>query len=285
MVSAKQEQFQTNETIHSADLCGSLDAAQAPYFDSPLLRLPEIPFEKSFHSKGFDDLDKITTLDKTLRGCVYYLEQTMLFWSSADSSSLAAKLDQTSSNAPPSQKPTPADAARVRYLLTTIQYTLASTNFQDRPSDASFANQIFEFCRITLILYSLTVLNERPASTAVGQQVTSTFRTALTNLASRLHRSERYCDSVIIAPWLLPLPSDFILWAVFLAIIVLGPVDSNKKEWLLGFFDALTSSDGDGIQDWVELKTRLSRYLWVARIHDASSRWLWDLRMSMRQCG
>ncbi len=199
----------------------------------------------------------------------------MLFWSNTSSPDFGS--DQHHNNALQKKRPTPAEAARVRHLLTNIQYTLVSTNPQHR-SDNGWESKFFEFCRVTLIIYSLTILNERPASTAVGQQVASTFRNLLSDLLCHDAIDKPASMSGLLTPHI-----DFYLWAIFLAATVDMYTKSDTQDWLIRSFAKLVSSDHGHVHDWHDLKFRLSKFLWVSSVHDSSSQWLWSEIAEMRR--
>lgn len=59
--------------------------------------------------------------------------------------------------------------------------------------------------------------------------------------------------------------------------------ESKSKTWLLMSFVKLSSPGHGDIQDWSELKSRLSLYLWVPGIHDQTSRLFWSEVMKIRE--
>lgn len=180
----------TDRTTHSADLYGSLDAAQPPFFNKPYPHLSQLSSGSFFRSEGLNTIHNVIGLDETLRRCIHQLEDATFFWSDTRVSSPGAENGQQDNSVARKEKPTPAEAARVRDLLTSIQYTLVSAKYQQRSSDDP-ESKISEFCHIALILYSLTLLSERPPSTSVGQQIGGAFRRALSDLASESHDNAR----------------------------------------------------------------------------------------------
>jgi hypothetical protein len=212
-------------------------------------------------------------MEKTLRVCIHQLEEAMLFWFGMDCTSPGVENTRMDHTTFKNKKPTPAEAARVRHLLTTTQYTLASMKFRQVSGIDAHEAQMSEFCRITLILYSMTILNERAPSTSVGQQICGKFRRALTDLACG---TNGVSDASDLSSWMLPLPVDFVLWAIFLAASVLMATESDIKNWLLESFAKLLSSDRGEVHDWSDLRSRLDRYFWVPSIHNSNFQWLWD---------
>lgn len=234
--------------------------------------LSDLSSEGSFRSKGFNTIHQAISLNETLRVCVHQLEDAMLFWPNVDVVPPGAETDPKDDATSPRKKPTPAEAARVRYLLTNTQYTLLSTDSDRRFGDTQ-ASRISEFCRITLILYSLTILNERPPSTSVGQQIGRTFRHILTDLACE---ADHTADGPAPKSWLLPLPLDFFLWAIFLAASVMRSTESDTKDWLLTSFAELISPNYGDFNDYHYMRSRLSQYLWVPSIHNSRFQLLWS---------
>lgn len=205
-------------------------------------------------------MHKAFGLDKSLRICLHHLEEAMLFWSHVR--------DSTSRNDDAhTTKPTSTEAARVRFLLTGIQYSLVSVNVQESLGDVA-GSHISELCRITLIIYSLTILNERAPSTSFGAHIGTKLRRALSGLAGQSYNH-------VLRPTA-PVPVDFQLWSIFLAASVMMNTESDTRSWLLASFVELASLDQGKVGDWQDLQSWLSRYLWVPSIHDARFRWLWS---------
>lgn len=139
-----------------------MDAAQPPYLDRSLPLLPEYPLGIKFRSDGFNTIDTLTRLPPTLRDCIHHFEDLMGFWSDVNSAPFSCRTAAPIDDTMKLTTPTPSDAARVRHVLTDVQYTLAMVNFSGDALD----DRLFELCRISLILYSLTILNE-PISTRI----------------------------------------------------------------------------------------------------------------------
>ncbi|KAF7563934.1 hypothetical protein G7046_g200 [Stylonectria norvegica] len=190
--------------IFRADLYGSMDAGQFPYFNRSLPPPNELKPMRSFCSIGFNELHNVVELGNTICSCLYDLETASHFWSALDNSS-------SSNEAHQKKPPTPADAARTRYLLTSVQYALVSACLGNH-SAGGWEDEVLSLCRVTLILYSLTILNERPGSSAVSHGVVARFK----HLLQR--QTLATCEKT--APeGRFPL-TDFYLWAVFVASVV-----------------------------------------------------------------
>ena len=269
--------------MRRADLYGSLDTGQVPYFNKPCRLLSVLPPRGSFRSAGFNNIDKSINLGAPLRSCICQLEDAIPFWTNNDDSSLYVTSGQGESNTAQKEKPSPAEAARVRDLLTDVQYTLLRTKFEAK-SDDDWDNRILEFCRITLIMFSLTILDERGPSSSVGLKIGDILRGILNDVISQ----SQYAAHRLISASSLPLPVDFILWAIFLAARVMATTESasNTQGWLLKLFAEISTSIwGDDIHDWHDLKRPLSQYLWVSSIHDTSCHWLWCEVSKIRTAG
>ncbi|KAG9233257.1 hypothetical protein BJ875DRAFT_52425 [Amylocarpus encephaloides] len=244
--------------IYRADLYGSLDAIQPPFFNKPCPSLPGLGLEARFASEGLNAIHDAIHLDETLRSCVHQLEEAMRLWT---------------------ETATPKHAARTRYLLTNVQYTLTAANFRQTSGyEGIWEAQLLEFCRIALILYSLSILDEHATSSTFGQQIGRTFRHVLTDLACS--PADDNATLSASTTWRLPLPTDFHLWAIFLVARVARntfyDTGDDTKEWLLASFTELASPEHGHIQDWLDLQGRLRRFLWVSSIHDPTSQWLWS---------
>ncbi|KFY38225.1 hypothetical protein V494_04482 [Pseudogymnoascus sp. VKM F-4513 (FW-928)] len=233
--------------IYSADLYGSFTTGKTPYFRR------EIPVHfntlsgVSFRSDGFNIVQKQIGLDNTIRDCVHQLEDALVFWSEFNDPCLGGKKDAT------------AKVARVRHLLLNVQYTLATAIYQKK-QHFDLRDQIHEFCRITLILYSCTLLRERAPSSLVTQQICGAFQHVFNSLLRPLY-------SAAPTSWPLPLPLDFCVWATFLATMTVLPTESNTKDWLLATFSRLAFSKYADIHGRRDLRSRLEQYLWVPSIH------------------
>ncbi len=118
-----------------------------------------------------------------------------------------------------------AEATQIRRLLTRIQYTLLSEDVRRR-LEATEHSSVNDFCRITLILYSLTVLDENAPGTYFGQQIGNRFRSILTELACQSYNDVL---DVTAADRNSPLPLDFQLWSMFLAISGVMKTESDTR--------------------------------------------------------
>ncbi|KAH8899065.1 hypothetical protein GQ53DRAFT_363912 [Thozetella sp. PMI_491] len=260
--------------IVRADLYGSLDDASSPYFGELCSLIDEAPSESAFHSDGFRAIHEATGLDLTLLRCIHLLEEAMQLWSNAGGLSPGSRQDGENVALNWKKRPGLSEAIRVRQLLTSVQYALISNRFQE--FCAAQASQVLEACRLGLILYSLTILNERPSNVAYGIPLITKVRRTLDDVGGEI-------AGHIGADQLISLPVDFQLWVLFLATIVATVPDADTREWLLGSFARLSSHEHGNILSWSDLRCRLSQYLWVPSVHDEPAQRLWLETEELRQ--
>lgn len=123
--------------MNRADLCGSIDAVQTPYFSGRYIPVPSATTNIGIHSKGFQRLEKIITLDETLKYCINSL---------ADAMQSMKRLK--------SKKGGRAEAAQVRFWFTATQYTLLSVYYNSSQTS-------LQICRLALILVSTCLTGEQ----------------------------------------------------------------------------------------------------------------------------
>ncbi|KAJ5578804.1 uncharacterized protein N7459_007768 [Penicillium hispanicum] len=177
--------------LHRADLCGSVDALQVPYFSRrSILNLPmgnahELP------SPGFRILDQLLHLDTSLKAGVHALFQSTVSFQ---------QLGVTSSN---------TEAAKIRYWITETQYMLLSLKY---------AEPCYELCRVALILFTGIFLKESPPNSPVLDmlitKIQALYEESAPSLASR---------------WGGVLTEEFSLWIFFLTASVAASL--QLREW------------------------------------------------------
>ncbi|KAI0160126.1 hypothetical protein GGR57DRAFT_520245 [Xylariaceae sp. FL1272] len=236
--------------IYRADLYGALDAVETPFFPRSILGPYEANVLRPFRSNGFNAVRACIGLDDTLCLCIHQLEEAMQFWERL--------------RARDSEPLTPLTAAQTRHLLTQVQYTLISPDLQDKYDTETCEGQIMEYCRISLILYTLTVLRERPPTTSMGQQIGTTYQRVVMNLIESLrnHSADHACT--------VSLPLEFHFWTLFLASNVMRDHRVKGRSWVLETFEELASMKVGIVYDWQKLETQISAYLWIPEIHEAS---------------
>ncbi|KAJ5720039.1 hypothetical protein N7493_006917 [Penicillium malachiteum] len=118
--------------IHRADLVGSIDAVQTPYFSNNTLLSTSKTHIQTINI-GFKMLHEISPFDTTLISCI----QT-----AAEIIASLKKLGKTAGY---------TEAASVRYWTTALQYNLLST---------AYSNPIHEICRLAILLFSELLVNQ-----------------------------------------------------------------------------------------------------------------------------
>ncbi|KAI0969525.1 hypothetical protein F4678DRAFT_473744 [Xylaria arbuscula] len=245
--------------IYRADLYGALDALESPFFPRPVLGPYEAIVSRPFRSHGFNAVRDVLGLDDTLCFCIHQLEEAMQFWDANGEKD--------------GEKNSPSTAARTRHLLTEVQYTLIAPSLQHRFDTETYEGQMLEYCRISLILYTLTVLRERPPTTSMGQQIGHTYQRVVTNLIQSLRSGPATVegDAMCISP-----PIHFHLWTVFLAASVMRDSRAKASSWVLGTFREMTMLCAEAARDWRDLSGDLSTFLWIPSIHDEGLEILWS---------
>lgn len=124
-------------SIYRADLCGSIDAVQMPYFSGRYIPVPSATTNTGVHSKGFQRLEKIIPFDETLKYCINSL---------ADAMQSMKRLKN--------KKGSRSEAAQVRFWFTATQYTLLSVDYHS-------SQALLQICRLALILVSTCLTGEQ----------------------------------------------------------------------------------------------------------------------------
>ncbi|CAG9953799.1 unnamed protein product [Clonostachys rosea f. rosea IK726] len=277
--------------IYRADLYGSLDAGEPPFFRGPNDIISAKYSTSNIRSEGLNEICKLLSFDPVLSKCIRQLEGVEGFWprqghlSSHDTVSDAASHGLFRS---------PCEIAQVRLILTNTQYKLVSAANSPPIHLGSMKMAIFEFLRITLVIYTLTVLKERPQSTFIGQRIALKLYQALIVVSEEAtisgdlqlhHCSTESTSCSKLSNTLSPasplgciVPPGFILWGIFFAIINLPPGNGSRevisiKRTLLKIFTQLVQSSGMGQQD---VKFHISKYLWIENAHGALFDHFWS---------
>jgi hypothetical protein len=240
----------------SADLYGSLDDDVPTILDGPRSHLLEPPPNSTFYSQGFRAIHQASDLDIQLCRCISQLEDIMLFMPNPGDGNVKTTAL--------------AKANQMRLRLASVQYTLLSDDLR-QSLDISIHAKMFECIRITLILYSLSIVDERPADVTYGHTIGSKLRRILCDMAQQPY-------SEVLRPTVangMTLSVDFQLWAIFLAVSVMRGPRSDTKDWLLESLSNIVSAEVSCMHTWHDLLSRMSRYLWVPSIHDHTCQQLW----------
>ncbi|GAQ35788.1 hypothetical protein ASPNIDRAFT_44792 [Aspergillus niger] len=164
--------------IYRADISGSLDGGRKPIFSDRFKQSP-IPNPHDYHlAQGFQELDRLLRTDSALKAVVHDIQSLVEEYSSITKSS-----GQTV-------------VARIRFWLTSIQYTLLSMRYgEDCPR-----TQAQEVCRLGLLLLMNAVFHESPPGASTSDVLISQLR--------------RLLENAEVLYWL---PPTFRLWTLYLA--------------------------------------------------------------------
>lgn len=168
----------------------------------------------------------------------------------------------------------PTDVVLTRNLLYKAQYALFSANSSTRCEPVGFEDQVNELCRISLILYTTSLLEERPPSTAAGLWIGETVEYLLRSLGYRSQDGAR--DTLASSTEAQDLLVDLLLWSIFLTVTTTLGVKTSTRGWLLDSFKEVLLSQGAALGDEQHMKVRLGQFLWVPSIHDAKFRDFWS---------
>jgi hypothetical protein len=141
-----------------------------------------------------------------------------------------------------------ADAAKIRFWITSTQYTLLSTEYPD---------QTHELCRLVLILYSASLVNETPPGASVCDMLIAKLRSTWSN------------SETTAVKWL---PRDFVLWAFFLAASI-ATADYLREWYVVGILKTAKELD---ITEWEEVKGMMETFLWELSIQENPCREVWN---------
>ncbi|KAK7946961.1 uncharacterized protein PG986_011282 [Apiospora aurea] len=257
--------------IYRADLFGCLDTGQRSWLSGPTT----LPFDAQpaapVGSEGFTDLFETTDICSPLRNCVRELETLVSFWPVPDTTRSGATLlpddnglaDVTSR--PGGVKPTAAQAKHTRDVLTEVQYALVSDAVLEHCRQDTYEGRLNSFCRVVLVVYSLTLLHEPTPYYTLGRRIGRVFRRA-------------YSDAMLGPGPQSPIPKDFCIWALFLAAAAMEGTECDSNAWIQAMFAQLVMEEEEEFlgDDCARMKGRLRRYLWIPCLHDASFQRLWQ---------
>ncbi|CAK7222551.1 hypothetical protein SEUCBS140593_004937 [Sporothrix eucalyptigena] len=196
-----------------ADLYGSLDDDVPTYFDAHdlCIRLAEaVPADIFFHNNADVDtntqtallsagLNRLTPyLDPTLVRCAHQLEEAVMSWDSmggfeaskvtapeaAASAEYVISIDATpiaTNRTTITKRPSVAAAMQMRYRLTGIQYMLVSSVLRQKLASVVEVRgrRLCEMVRICLVLFSLSILDERPMDATYALKLVANLKEIL----------------------------------------------------------------------------------------------------------
>lgn len=289
-----------------------------PYFDAHdlCIRLAEaVPANIFFHNNAHADtntqtvlrsagLDRLTPqLDPTLVRCVHQLEEAIVSWgnmggfeasevtapeaaaSAASAISVAATpiaINRTTIT----RRPPVAAAMQMRYLLTGIQYMLVSSVLRQKLASVVKIRdrRLGEMVRIGLVLFSLSILNERPMDATYALKLVAKLKGILEEEALEL-------TTEIEASTETSIPVDLQLWTIFLAASVTHSGtrwpdktrDDDETSWMLDAFTSRltlseygsSNSNSNAAKADYKVQAHLCQYLWVPCIHDKLFQRMW----------
>ncbi|KAK7917806.1 hypothetical protein PG985_011414 [Apiospora marii] len=260
---------------HSADLFGCLDTGQRAWFSGPSLLSFRVQPTAPVRSEGFTALFETIDICPPLRNCVRELESSVAFWFAPGTCQGDNGLpDSSNAILKPVTKPTPAQAKHVRDLLTEVQYALVSDEVLQHCNQDTDYGRINNFCRIVIIIYSLTILHEPTPTYTLGRQIGVAFSRAYSN---------------VIYEWTVScppspsrhqqIPVDFRLWALFLAATAMEGTECDTSRHFRAMFSQLAIDEyGKSLFEdgHAALKARLEQYLWIPYIHNAAFERTWE---------
>ncbi|VUC29739.1 unnamed protein product [Clonostachys rosea] len=273
--------------IYRADLYGSMDAGELPFFSGPVGLV-----DQGLQSEKLTLICDIFDSDLKMTNCIRGLDEISNFWITkkstyprTDSGSTRAEGDSQLLH----------EIAQVRRLLTSIQYKLVLAAETPHKMDwCPFQKAIYELLRVTLIIYGLTILKERPQTTSIGKTVSSSFLRAFIAAVevakhvkvSQSDQSEdsetrKRIDTCPFSPLQALVPIDFFMWSIFLAVALLptGADFREGKEVKMALLNVFSSMVCTQTQQRDEIKFQMSQYLWISYVHNDMFDSFWsDLR-------
>lgn len=237
-------------------------------------------------SEGFKTLFEMVALCPPLQNCVRELEAYLACWPVLDTDSSmyglrgGATILPNSSNAESKNqgaKLTATQAKNMRDVLIEVQYALVSDEVLRHCHQETHYGRVNSFCRIALIMYSLTALHEPSPSYMLGRQIGVIFRSVYNDII-KSPSAPIFTDETILEPLRWSLPIGFFLWAFFLAATTTEGTEGETSQWFRAMFAHLATKEfvnnslggASSVGRFAALKARLQQYLWVPCIHDES---------------
>lgn len=220
-----------------------------------------------FFNDGFDNLSRACFQNPLLSCCISQLDEAM-FLNKKCCVPATDVLVTHGLNRNSTDDQTATAATRIRYLFTGIQYLLLSDTLRQSIAESPDPSKqrMEETCRVALLLFSLSILNERPPHMDYGLQLAS-------NLCCVLEGEDcEYANSAS-----LPARLDLQMWAIISAASVIGADEPPTQKSKCGtsnsklrqiFFKTLRKYRGIGHYSLSSLQARLSRYPWVPGTYD-----------------
>ncbi|PYH31892.1 uncharacterized protein BO87DRAFT_339415 [Aspergillus neoniger CBS 115656] len=219
--------------IYRADISGSSDGGRRPIFNDRFQHSP-IPNPHDYHlAQGFQDLDCLLRTDSALKEVIHDIQSLVEEYSSVTKSS-----GQTV-------------VARIRFWLTSIQYTLLSMQYgEDYPR-----TQAQEVCRLSLLSLMNAVFHESPPGASTSDVLISQLR--------------RLLENAEVLYWL---PPAFRLWTLYLAAC--NVASPTLRAWSITAIAELVLQMG--ISDGEEFSRQLTLFPFDPPTHNVICPTIWD---------
>lgn len=142
-------------------------------------------------------------------------------------------------------------AAKIRFIITKTQYTLLSIG--------GYSHPIHELCRMVLLLFSESMVNESPPRLPICDILAARFQAL-------------WEDSLDNDKYFIPL--DFKLWAMFVGASTVSATNSSLMElYLRSIVDIVRVMD---IESWQRLVLVFSAFLWDNSVHESRYLEIWS---------
>lgn len=220
-------------TCGSVDLHGSIDALTKPYFDDLDLSLPIRDAQITCTSEGFRKLNHFFHLKRDLNFILRKVEDATIALNHIHMGDMIMN---------------PLD---LREELTTIQYILLRTELSRHTSHESDTEHL---CRLSLLLYLVTILNDLLPGASKCDMLAETVRTMLDGVPG-----ER------IIP-------EFRWWLVLLIGVI--AVEEANKSWAKRAFEGIASHPYVSYRR-ESAKVPITKFFWVEKIHGEKFDKLW----------
>ncbi|GJP94225.1 carboxylesterase family protein [Aspergillus niger] len=219
--------------IYRADINGSLDVGRKPIFSDRFQQSP-MPGPRDYRLvQGFQELDCVLGIESALKAVIDDIKSLVEEFSSITKSS-----GQTV-------------VARIRFWLTSIQYTLLSLQYSDDCSRV----QAQEVCRLSLLLLINAVFHESPPGASTSDVLISQLR--------------RLLENAEVLDWF---PLTFRLWALYLATC--NVASSTLRVWSIAAISEVVLQMG--IADEEEFSRRLTLFPFDPPTHNVICPTIWD---------
>ncbi|KAF4634190.1 hypothetical protein G7Y89_g3919 [Cudoniella acicularis] len=233
--------FESNRLVRSkinrADLCGSIDAVQSPYFEFVVRELPTMPGYQmtTITTTGFCRITNSIKLDEALIRILCQIQ------------------DITSNLNMFHHHKTQIHPLSLREAITSSQYSLLSFKLQQ--SNTTRENLIHEILRLGLLIYLVTLLNESPPGVSLYDMLGARLKSTLIEIRRNGG-----------------LNLEFSLWIMFIAASMVR--DPDTKGYFMA--SATEIIEELGVSFWDNVETLFKSFFWVEKIHRGTFRPIWN---------